>query len=129
MRRRQPLGDRLVTASEVLAQLRAAHVELRIQGDMLLCRPAEAVSADTKGAHDHKPELQTLLANKDTEAFACPACGELDYMPLGRSWRRCWPCGHRWGPAGTAAPDEGHRRRVTETEPGRDLNPRSPSDQ
>jgi hypothetical protein len=98
-----------MTASEVLTQVRAADVELRIQGDMVLCRPAEAVSVELRKATiEHKPELQTLLADAATEAITCSACGELDYMPLGRGWRRCLSCGHRWGPPGTAAPDEAY---------------------
>jgi hypothetical protein len=95
-----------MTASDVLAQLRAADVELRIQGEMVLCRPAKAVSAELRQAIiEHKPELQTLLADAATEVLACSACGELDYMPLARGWRRCLSCGHRWGPPGTAVPD------------------------
>src|SRR5438105_4630931 len=96
-----------MTASEILTQLRAAQVEVRLQGDMLLCRPAEAISADLRQALiDNKPELRALLTNAATEAIKCPACGQLDYMPIGRGWRRCWSCGHRWGPRGTAAPDK-----------------------
>src|SRR5438876_389280 len=106
---RQRARDWLMTASEILTQLRAAHVELRIQGDMLLCRPAEAVSAALRKAIiEHKPDLQALLADAATVAITCSACGELDYMPLGRGWRRCWSCGHRWGPPGTAVPAEAY---------------------
>jgi hypothetical protein len=86
-----------MTASEVLTQLRAADVELRIQGDMVLCRPAEAVSAELRKAIiERKLELQTLLADAATEAITCFICRELDYIPLGRGWRRCWFCGNRW---------------------------------
>ncbi len=36
----------------------------------------------------------------------CPACHVMDYLPLGNGWRRCWRCGHRWGPAGTTDPGD-----------------------
>ena len=47
------------------------------------------------------------LAAAAKKAITCSACGELDYMPVGGDWRRCWSCGHRWGPPGPAAPEEG----------------------
>ncbi len=96
-----------MTASEILTQLRAARVEVRLQGDMLLCRPAEAISADLRQALiDNKPELQALLTNAVADAIKCSACGQFDYMPIGQVWRRCWSCGHRWGPRGIAPRDE-----------------------
>jgi hypothetical protein len=95
-----------MTACEVLAQLHAAQIELRIQGDMLLCRPAAAVSAQLRRAvTDHKSQLLRLLSAKATDSIICPVCGQLDYMPLGDGWRSCWSCSHRWGPAGSAEPD------------------------
>lgn len=53
----------------------------------------------------HKPALLALVGGP-AALPACPFCGKTDYMPIGSGWRRCWPCGERWGPA--EAPDPGN---------------------
>lgn len=97
-----------MTATELLHQLRAARIEVRVEGDVLLCRPRSAITDELRQQiAANKADLLPLLARPPAPAaVTCPGCGRMDYMPLGRGWRRCWACGRRWGP--TSAPDPGN---------------------
>ncbi len=94
-----------MTAAEILSELRAAGVAVRVDGDALLCRPRAAVPAVlVPEIITRKPEILALLAAP--APTSCPSCGRMDYLPLPAWWRRCWRCGHRWGPAGAADPGD-----------------------
>jgi DNA polymerase I-like protein with 3'-5' exonuclease and polymerase domains len=53
-----------------------------------------------------RPEARREPRLVETGHLACPRCSQEDYLPLGGGWRRCWPCGRRWGPAGTQDPGD-----------------------
>jgi TubC N-terminal docking domain len=94
-----------MTAAEILAELQAAAIAVRVDGDNLLCRPRAAVPAVlVDEVARHKPEIIALIL--EAPPTACPACHRMDYMPLGSHWRRCWICGRRWGPAGSLDPGD-----------------------
>jgi hypothetical protein len=99
-----------MTAAEILSQLQAAGVGIRLDGDTLLCRPLGNVPAElAEQIRAHKPELVALLAEPapvQTAPLICPRCRQQDYMPLGDGWRPCWVCWWRWGPAGTQDPGD-----------------------
>jgi hypothetical protein len=99
-----------MTAAEILSQLQAAGIGIRLHGDTLLCRPLGNVPAElAEQIRAHKPELVALLAEPapaQTAPPVCPRCRQQDYMPLADGWRRCWSCGWRWGPAGTKDPGD-----------------------
>ena len=94
-----------MTAVEILAGLQAAGVAVRVDGDNLLCRPRAAVPAPLLDEVARlKPEIIALI--REAPPTTCPDCNQLDYMPLGGNWRRCWVCGRRWGPAGSLDPGD-----------------------
>ena len=97
-----------MTAAEILSQLQAAGVSIRVDGATLLCRPLSSVPAElAEQVRAHKPELVALLSKPALSEPAppvCPQCHQQDYLPLGGGWHRCWSCGWRWGPAGTQDP-------------------------
>ena len=99
-----------MTAAEILSQLQAAGVTIRLDGDTLVCRPLRDVPADlVQQIRAHKPELVAILAEPapvQTAPPLCPRCQQQDYMLLGAGWRRCWVCGQRWGPGGTQDPGD-----------------------
>jgi hypothetical protein len=97
-----------VTAAELLTRLRADRVEVRVQGDTVLCRPRTAVTAELRREIvAHKPELVALLtAPAAAPALDSPSCGRRDYWPVGGGWRRCWRCGRRWGPVDSPDPGD-----------------------
>ena len=50
---------------------------------------------------EHKAELIHLLSiqcGPPAADIRCQSCRRIDYLPLKDGWRRCWACGHRWGP-------------------------------
>lgn len=99
-----------MTAAEILSQLQAAGIGIRLKGDTLVCRPLGNVPAElAEQIRAHKPELVAILAEPapgQTAPLICPRCRQQNYMPLGGGWRRCRSCGRRWGPAGTQDPGD-----------------------
>ncbi len=94
-----------MTAAEIVSELQAAGVAVRLDGGNLLCRPRAAVPAVLLDeVVRRKPEIIALI--REAPPTACPACHQIDYMPLGGRWRRCWVCGRRWGPAGSLDPGD-----------------------
>ncbi|HXM55107.1 MAG TPA: hypothetical protein VOB72_06930, partial [Candidatus Dormibacteraeota bacterium] len=86
-----------MTAADILSQLQAIGVGVRVRGDTLLVRPLDKVPADlAEQVKAHRPELVALLAEPAPVPVAppvCPSCDDQDYLPLGGGWRRCWACG------------------------------------
>jgi hypothetical protein len=81
-----------VTSAELLAALRRQGIEVLSVAGELRTRPAGAVPSDLRPQLlEHRRELLELLE------IECPHCGNVDYLPLGQAWRRCWACGTRWG--------------------------------
>ena len=99
-----------MTAVEILSQLQAIGVGIRLQGDTLVCRPLRRVPTELVAEiRAHKPELVAILAPTVSDQAAppvCPRCREGDHVALDGGWRRCWLCGWRWGPAGTEDPGD-----------------------
>jgi hypothetical protein len=99
-----------MTAAEILSQLQAVGVGIRLHGDTLVCRPLRKVPVElAEQIRAHKPELVAILAEPapiPTAPPVCPRCHQQNYMPLGSGWRRCWSCEWRWGPAGTQDPGD-----------------------
>ncbi len=81
-----------MTVAELLNELHRQGVHVQAVAGELCTRPAGAVP----------PGLQPLLVQHrrgllELLQMTCPGCGEVDYLPLASSWRRCWACGARWG--------------------------------
>lgn len=98
-----------MSAAALLARLRELGIEARSEGGSLLLRGrATLLPADLRQAlAEQKSALIALLAAASAPAPAsCSACGQVDYLPLGGGWRRCWSCGQRWGPPGQADPGD-----------------------
>ncbi len=100
------MGGPTLNALGLLARLRELGIEVEADGDQLRLRGRHAPLTPElrRGAAAYKPALLALLREAAAQPI-CPACGRIDYMPIGSGWRRCWTCGRRWGPAW--APDPG----------------------
>jgi len=72
--------------------------------------PPGAVPIELRSAVlEHKAELihlVTIQSRPRVAVIRCPSCARCDYLPLTNGWRRCWACGNRWGPGGSADPGE-----------------------
>ncbi len=81
-----------MTAAQLLGELRRLGVQVEAAGGQLRTLPAGAVpDALRPMLVEHRGALLELVGR------SCPRCDEVDYLPLGRGWRRCWACGARWG--------------------------------
>jgi len=78
-----------------------------VDGDLVLRGRGRVLPTELRFAvREHKPDILDLLTAGVAPTLVCPACGSTDYLPLGHRWRRCWRCGQRWGPAGSADPGD-----------------------